>query len=475
MIRFIDDYFREIEKGDAGIFAGAGLSVPAGFVDWRQLLRPLAIELELDIDREADLVALAQFHVNSNGNNRSQIHKTVIDAFSSDEPPTPNHLLLAQLPITTWWTTNYDKLLENSLRQAGKIVDVKYTVPQLAITAPRRDAIIYKMHGDVEHANNAIVTRDDYENYNLTHGPFVNALAGDLVSKTFLFIGFSFTDPNLEQILSRIRQNFRNDQRRHYAIFRDRTRTSQDDDASFEHARVRQRLVLADLERYNIKSVLIEKYEEVTEILRELARRYRSRTTFVSSSAADFNPWGEVAVTEFMRALGTELIRSNVRVATGLGLGVGNALFTGAVEQVLRSRNGHIEDWIVVRPFPQAIPEVQRAQLWDRYRKDIIGAAGISLFLFGNKDAGGKIMLADGMRSEFEIARELGTVVLPIGATGSVAAELASDVLAAPGNLLRDIDSGSVAILTELARPTENLLSLVDPIIKLVCRVKSGV
>jgi hypothetical protein len=413
--------------------------------------------------------------VNSNGNNRSQIHKAVIDAFSSDEPPTSNHRLLAQLPITTWWTTNYDRLLENSLRQVGKIVDVKYTVPQLAITAPRRDAIIYKMHGDVEHPNNAIVTRDDYENYMSSHGPFINALSGDLVSKTFLFIGFSFTDPNLEQILSRIRQNFRNDQRRHYAIFKNRARTLEDDDASFEHAKIRQRLVLADLERYNIKAVLIDKYDEVTEILSELVRRYRSRTAFISSSAANFEPWGEFAVTEFMRALGTELIRSNVRVATGLGLGVGNSLFTGAVEQILRSRNGHIEDWIVVRPFPQFVPEEQRAQLWDRYRRDIIGAAGIALFLFGNKEVAGEIILADGMRREFEIARALGTVVLPIGATGSVAAELASVVLAAPGNLLREADARSVALLAELASPTTNLMSLVDPIIELVCRIKSGV
>jgi NAD-dependent SIR2 family protein deacetylase len=38
--RFIDDYLAEIEAGNAAIFAGAGLSIPAGFVDWRDLLRP---------------------------------------------------------------------------------------------------------------------------------------------------------------------------------------------------------------------------------------------------------------------------------------------------------------------------------------------------------------------------------------------------------------------------------------------------
>ena len=30
-----------------------------------------------------------------------------------------------------------------------------------------------------------------------THQPFENALTGELTTKTFLFLGFSFTDPNL--------------------------------------------------------------------------------------------------------------------------------------------------------------------------------------------------------------------------------------------------------------------------------------
>jgi hypothetical protein len=34
------------------------------FVDWKELLRDVASELKLDIDRESDLIALAQYDVN---------------------------------------------------------------------------------------------------------------------------------------------------------------------------------------------------------------------------------------------------------------------------------------------------------------------------------------------------------------------------------------------------------------------------
>ena len=72
----------------------------------------------------------------------------------------------------------------------------------------RRDAVVYKMHGDVEHPHEAVLTKMIMSRYHLKRGAFINALAGDLVSKTFWFMGFSFTDPNLDYILSRRAYNF---------------------------------------------------------------------------------------------------------------------------------------------------------------------------------------------------------------------------------------------------------------------------
>jgi hypothetical protein len=41
---FIKDFLKEIREDNAAIFAGAGLSASAGFVNWRELLRPIADE-----------------------------------------------------------------------------------------------------------------------------------------------------------------------------------------------------------------------------------------------------------------------------------------------------------------------------------------------------------------------------------------------------------------------------------------------
>lgn len=391
---FIEEFLAEMIEGNAAVFAGAGLSMPAGFVDWRNLIAPLMRELQLDVTLETDLVAAAQFHVNANGKNRHKLHQAVISALSPDKPPTRNHQLLARLPIKTWWTTNYDKLIENALRDAGRVVDVKSATQQLAVTRTGRDVTLYKMHGDVDRPDEAVATKDDYEKYELVRGAFTSALAGDLVEKTFLFLGFSFTDPNLEHVLTRVRLTFKENQRRHFAVFKNRSKLNGESDETFNHHRIRQALVIEDLKRFNVRVLLVDDYSEITGILEELQQRYSRRTIFVSGSAADFSPWGEQAVSSFCRALGRALVSRGSRIATGLGSGIGDGVLSGALADLLDSRR-KVDDGLILRPFPQGFEdEERRRQVWDDYRREILSHCGISIFLFGNKQVGDQLVYA---------------------------------------------------------------------------------
>lgn len=219
-------------------------------------------------------MTLAQYHANANAANRSKLNQMLVSEFSSGLAPTENHEILARLPIQTYWTTNYDKLIESSLERNGKIPDVKYTNKQLATTRPKRDAVVYKMHGDVDHASEAVLIRDDYERYHIKMQPFITALSGDLIAKTFLFLGFSFTDPNLEYILSRVRIQFAQDQRQHYCILRKASRQEGEELADFEYRERKEELFRHELLRVGIKVVSVDEFSEITDILREIERRH---------------------------------------------------------------------------------------------------------------------------------------------------------------------------------------------------------
>jgi hypothetical protein len=427
---FIDTYVQALHDQNAAIFAGAGLSIPAGLVNWKELLKEIARDIGLDVNKEDDLITVAQFHVNERGG-RHRINQALIDEFSGRARSTDNHKLLAALPIKTYWTTNYDVLIEESIRAAGKTPDVKITVNNLATTAPRRDAIVYKMHGDVSLPDKAVLTKDDYESYEATRHLFSTALQGDLVSKTFLFIGFSFNDPNLSYILSRIRILLGENRREHYCLLRRVQRNDFKKSAEFQYARAKQELQVRDLKRYGIQGLLVDDYAHYTNVLRRISSRYKMARAFISGSAADYSPWAEGRAQELINAISRGLIREEFNVVSGFGLGVGPHVLNGVLEQLEVEGTRLLDDRLILRPFPFAISDAaERKRRWTAYREDMLQHAGVALFLFGNKaNPAGGVAPADGMEEEFRIAVAKGLFVVPVGCTGSTAETLHRKVL----------------------------------------------
>jgi hypothetical protein len=114
-----------------------------------------------------------------------------------------------------------------------------------------------------------------------------------------------------------------------------------------------------------------------------------------------------------------------MRVVSGFGLGVGSSVISGVLEQTFTNQKAKIEDQLVLRPFPQSTEgKIPLSALWTKYREDMIDYAGVALFMFGNKLSEGNIILSNGMREEYEIAREKGLFLIPIGATGYMAEQL---------------------------------------------------
>jgi hypothetical protein len=428
---FVDAYVQALKDGTAAVFAGAGFSIPAGLVDWKTLLKDIARDLGLDVHKESDLVTLAQFHVNEHSG-RHQIHQALIVEFTRRAKLTVNHRLVAALPISTYWTTNYDSLIEDAIREAGRSPDVKRSVANLATTLPRRDAVVYKMHGDISEPDKAIVTKDDYESYSTTHHLFSTALHGDLVSKTFLFIGFSFNDPNLAYILARIRLLLGENRREHYCLLRRVQRSDFDTNKEYVYAGARQELQVRDLRRYGIIGLLVDDYKTYTTILQRIDFRFKASRAFISGSASDFAPWNAESAHKFLTDLSKALVLSGTGLVSGFGLGVGSIVINGALEGLEEEGASGLDQRLILRPFPLAIKDpATRRKRWQAYRKEMLSQAGIAIFVFGNKlDDKGTVVDADGMLEEFRMAHDMKLVVIPVGCTGSLASRLHEHVMA---------------------------------------------
>lgn len=75
-------------------------------------------------------------------------------------------------------------------------------------------------------------------------------LTGQLVSKQFLFLGFSFTDPNIALLFAAIREAFQENGPEHYAIVRRPHKGSGSGAAKrFKMDKARHALWMEDLQR----------------------------------------------------------------------------------------------------------------------------------------------------------------------------------------------------------------------------------
>jgi hypothetical protein len=434
LCRFVETFAKAIKENNAAIFAGAGLSLPAGFVNWKNLLREIAEELNLDVDKENDLVAIAQYHYNEKGNNRHKLNQLLIDEFTLGATITPNHKILASLPIQTYWTTNYDRLIEKSIEEEGKTPDTKITPQNLSVNVPKRDVIVYKMHGDVSLPDQAILTKDDYEGYNEKRQLYTTALQGDLVAKTFLFIGFSFDDPNLQYILSRIRILLGENQRDHYCFLKRIDRKDYESDDDFNYANIQHQLKIKDLKRYSINALLISDYSEITDVLLAIQKKVLRSNIFISGAAKEYTPRNEKDALSFVHNLCYKISSKGFKIVSGFGYGIGSAVINGALEYVFSTNYRHLDDALVLRPFPQVVTGIKSKDERNlEYRREMMKHAGLALFIFGNKEDGkGGWKISNGMIEEFEVAIEQGVVPLPVGATGYASEELWNKVMMKP-------------------------------------------
>ena len=164
------------------------------------------------------MISLAQYYTNKN--QRTRINSIIKESFAdANGVPKEAHELIASLPITDIWTTNYDTLIERALKQQDILTTIITDDESYRDVDNRAKVKIYKIHGTVSQASKCVITRSDYEAFSQKHDIVLSELKGAMCSKSFLFLGYSFSDTDIQHILTKIRLIYNKEQpQRHYCI-----------------------------------------------------------------------------------------------------------------------------------------------------------------------------------------------------------------------------------------------------------------
>ncbi|WP_027363990.1 SIR2 family protein [Desulfotruncus alcoholivorax] len=400
--QMIKKYVDMLRCGRAALFLGAGLSKPVGFFDWKELLREPAKEIGLNVEKEDDLIGLAQMYVLRKGN-RGGLTQEILNHFGKNVTGTDSHLIITRLPVSNIWTTNYDLVIEETFRQAGISCNVVRDDDALAYSNVNAPVTIYKMHGDVSQLNSIVLTRDDYEFYDTRRSAMSSAFYCALVEHTFLFLGFSFNDPNLQRVFGKIRAIFRENAREHYTIMR----RPQPGDDDYLYEKNRFELFVDDLKRYNIQTVPVDDYGGIADILSSIEKEYYKKNIYVSGHCEENAEPGR-SFYDFLRRLGKYAILEGYNITCGFDSTIDAHVLAGAMEQLYRS--GKSSEYFArfsLAPFAGSSPD-----LLQKYREDMIKRSGCCIFVGG----GGIQVNREMLQKEYQTARKLGKLIIPVGA-----------------------------------------------------------
>lgn len=193
----------DIFEGRCLPFVGAGFSKNAdlapGLVmpDWNQLATELARHLPLD-GRETPQ-EVAQRYERYFG--RVQLIEAIRRSLHTDSArPGRAHRAFAKLPFDTIYTTNFDLLLEDAYQQE------------------KRQSSVVKMHGDLRHEENIVVTKKDYDEFMTKYPVVATHLSAMLITRTPLYIGYSLSDPDFLHIQEVVRSRLGEFERMSYVL-----------------------------------------------------------------------------------------------------------------------------------------------------------------------------------------------------------------------------------------------------------------
>lgn len=403
---FVDKVATSINNNEAALFVAAGLSASTGLTDWTNLLRSCADELGITINKDSNLYMIAQYYENEYG--KTELIRKFENSINRINSQSDYLNAILDLGFREIWTTNYDTLIEDNLKR--KNITPKVIHNDMDLNNFTDGGVhIYKMNGDITNPNNMVMSKSDLENYSITHQLMLTFFKRELISKSFVFLGYSFTDSLVLDALATIKSCLLDSCNIHYTIIRNK------------HSKYFDYFIQDLWKRYNIKALLVDEYSDIPNIIHSIKERTKERKVFISGSF-DSLPHGEDDFADKLcNALVNSLYNDHFIISTGMGRKVGNYIAGHAFEYLSKYDIYDIEKYLLMRPF------FEKMDIHDKtiHRKKMIEECKHAIFIFGKSPSKtGEIINSKGVFEEYQIAKALNKKIIAIPTTGYVAKEI---------------------------------------------------
>ncbi|WP_460793340.1 SIR2 family NAD-dependent protein deacylase [Nocardioides pacificus] len=179
--------------GQLAILMGAGASAAAGLPSWQGLLEHLERDIGITYPDPKQVPSSIDRAELIERKDKEGFQQSVAAMVTGISRPSLLHALLASLDCHEVVTTNYDTLYEQAVRATDR--EIQAVMPWNS--AHGADRWILKLHGDVEHVKQIVLTRRHMVRYDAANRPSAAVLQSLLLTKRLLAVGVSMTDDNV--------------------------------------------------------------------------------------------------------------------------------------------------------------------------------------------------------------------------------------------------------------------------------------
>lgn len=244
-IRFLAE---ELEKGKLIVFVGAGVSKNSGLPDWKELIKDYAEYRGIKEFTSKEYLTIPEEVFERYGS--LKYYEIAEKRFSGKYFPNSIHKILKEMDLTYIITTNYDTLIEDEIKNlqvVSKDEDLPYT---------SSNRMLIKMHGDFKNKN-IVLKKSDYDNYEKNFPLISTHIKGLFTTNTVLFIGYSYNDTNIQQIMNWIKEILKEKTRKAFLV-----EFTEEDDKEEENGEQINRISLKLLTENNDKVLYEDKKEQ---------------------------------------------------------------------------------------------------------------------------------------------------------------------------------------------------------------------
>jgi len=224
------------------LFIGAGASIPLNHPSWKSLVSGILDDLDSDFSEDSSLNFInlkrslidntkSPLEILNKIENESDsgrlyktrakeyVHKVLNEINIENSLHSDVHKLLWELSSKIV-TTNYDQIIEANSPDDRTIDVFGNENVFMSLKAQKDNAkFLYKIHGDFKNPKTIVLFESDYKSIYSQNNPNEDALSTFFKNNTLLFLGFSLSDPFINELFTKIKNLYNNHTIANHFIF----------------------------------------------------------------------------------------------------------------------------------------------------------------------------------------------------------------------------------------------------------------